>query len=132
MAVLDSEEFVRSLATSPAALIFDWRLLLISALTAGVLADADRRLVDEALARSDRDARALSADASLERGAAALAGIYNDQPAVAAALRRVQADLERMRGGEHIAWHELAQALPATGVWLAPLGTHPAYLALPS
>jgi Nucleoside diphosphate kinase len=94
------------------------RRRLLSALRRDTLADTDRAILEEALSASDRNARELSAEASLRRAEEALRDIDHGEPSVAAALEHARRDFERMRRGERICWRDLAKALAATGVRL--------------
>ncbi|MFL6245040.1 MAG: nucleoside-diphosphate kinase [Thermoanaerobaculia bacterium] len=85
------------------------------------LSPAEQQVLDETLAASDRSARALDAQASLDR----LERVMRDVPGEAAA--RVRTDLATMRRGEPIAWRPFTDAVSATAIdvdrWdLATLG----------
>ena len=91
------------------------RIRLLTALESGSTDPADRALVAETVAASDRHARSLDAAEALQRVDNAIRGIGASDDA-----NRVRDDIARMRAGERIEWRPFARALQASGVEVDP------------
>jgi hypothetical protein len=88
------------------------RRVLSTLAVSGPLSPVEQQLLDDTLAASDRAARPLGAQVSLERVEQAFRDLSG------AAAERVRADLARMRRGERISWRPFAQAVEEAGVEL--------------
>jgi nucleoside diphosphate kinase len=88
------------------------RRVLSTLAVSGRLSPVEQQLLDDTLAASDRAARPLDAQVSLERVEQAFRGISG------AAAERVRANLASMRRGDRISWRPFAQAVGEAGVEL--------------
>ncbi len=94
------------------------RAAVFDALARGVLADAERRLLEATVAESVRAPRSLDAHQALVRARQAFDGRAASLDATD--RDRIEADLNAMAAGRRIAWHPFARALAACDLGLDP------------